>query len=158
MDKWRGGNSKILRTFEKICSALHLSSRLALERKLPPPAHNLKHRLGRRNAVLESLCEYCARLVVQGSRRASALLYGADFFLRQFLLSPLLARIFSCRMVIDAERLRDCVGCLALCGAAGDLLAQFDAKLWPTDPDAVCLSSRHPSLGSLADFLRLDFR
>jgi hypothetical protein len=105
MEMWKGSNGIPLRTFEKIVGAFHLSNRLALERKLPPPAHKRKHRLWQRNAVIESLCEYCAGLVVQGSRRPSAFFYDADL-LWHFLLSSLLARIFCCRMVVYAERLR----------------------------------------------------
>jgi hypothetical protein len=77
------------------------------------------------NFRLAASFEHCTGLVVQRSRRASALFYDVDF-LWHFLLSSLLARIFSCRMVVYAERFRDRVGCrprrcLRLCAGGGSL-------------------------------------
>jgi hypothetical protein len=46
-------------------------------------------------------------------------------------------------MVIYAQRFRDSIGCLALRGVPGDLLAQLDTELWASDPDALCLRSGH---------------
>ena len=97
--------------------------------------------------ALGTKCRFAAARYMSAIGRISTIVHPARI--------GRLARVLRCGVPVDAKSLRNGVGCLALRGSSGNLLAEFNRKPRPADLNALRFGASHACFRAVTNFLCL---